>query len=527
MRPTTRLILAWLFVVFLTSPWPCLANEERATPVSALVVEPATIKIPRFDHDAVTEATVIARTTGAADLPADLDLSFIASPGLEITLGERVASAGDIAWPVRVRVTGDAPNDSAVDFRLAYSIAAKESDSGAATAPTVQLQRARLEVKVEPGRAASPVDDAELSIKTDATAISEGVPLRAYLLIRNKSNHPFAVETLSIDKPKFLTVVKMQDKADVGPHDTLRVPLNIEIAKDEKPQIGDWLILASVTLTRGEGKFKRRGVAVVEQKVQVGVPGVSDVLKVLDLPSFLLVPGALVLATWSLLFGAGETGKPKWLEWKSSSFWVVSITVSIVIFGTLSELRIGPDFLVAFSVRDVAWLWLGCVGGGAVTLALYRGAEKSWGAYRAARAEAERRAREPLQSDKPIDILRKLERANLPFYLPSHTRTVAGQDQQIFKLGFPAPEGKAWVVPKMMLRQRAQEEPAKHQMQQIVAENNRPDDGRAELVAAVEKGLQKSWISLGWEGGELSRPEPLLDDQLGPAGSTTSPINVA
>lgn len=526
MRLSTCLILAWLFFAFLTSPWPCLANEEGAAPFSELVVEPDTIKIPRFGQDAITEVTVIARTTGAASLPADVDLSFVASPGLELTLGEQLAGAGDIAWPVRVRVTGDAPDESAIDFRLAYSIAAKGSGSDPAAMPIVQLQRARLAVMVEPERSASPTEDAEISIKTDDIAITESASLRVYLLIRNKSNYPFTVETPVIHHPKFLTVTNIQKRASVGAHDTLQVPLDMEIAKGEKPQIGEWLILASVTLTRGEGKFERTGVAVVEQKIKVGVPGVSDVLQALDLPSLLLVPGALVLATWSLLFGAAQTGKFTWLEWKSSSFWLVSITVSIIIFGALSQLRIGPDFLVAFSVRDVAWLWLGCVAGGGITFALYRGGEKGLAGYRAARAETQRRAREPLQSDKPIDILRKLERTNLPFYLPSYTRTLAGQEQQIFELGFPAPEGRAWIIPKIILRPQSEDEAVKRLVAQISASNNRPSDGRAELVAAVEKALQQNWIRLDWEAGELSRPETLPADQLGNAGSKKSPIDV-
>src|SRR6266478_6943625 len=98
MTPATRLLLAWLLVV-LPSPFQGLASDEAAAPVSTLVVDPATITVARFDRNSVVNVSVIARATGAADLPADARLSFTASPGLEIKIGDRAVAADDIVWP--------------------------------------------------------------------------------------------------------------------------------------------------------------------------------------------------------------------------------------------------------------------------------------------------------------------------------------------------------------------------------------------------------------------------------------------
>ncbi len=341
MTPATRLLLAWLLVV-LPSPFQGLASDEAAAPVSTLVVDPATITVARFDRNSVVNVSVIARATGAADLPADARLSFTASPGLEIKIGDRAVAADDIVWPVSVRVTGDAPDASGVDFRLAYAIAAaapgrdtaatpaitttpapaapthrrqgrhrtqpvwsastttRATTQATPAAPTIRLQRVRLAVTVMPGRDASPDADADVSIKTDFPNITYGVPGKAYLLVKNKSSYPFTVNMPAIANPDFLAVTVaplLADRTSVPPHETLRVPLDISIPASEKSRVGEWLILASVTLRRGEGVGERTGTAVVEQKVTVGVPGVTDVLKALDLPSLLLVPGALVLAT--------------------------------------------------------------------------------------------------------------------------------------------------------------------------------------------------------------------------------------
>jgi hypothetical protein len=528
MRPTKYLLLIWLFVVLWSSPWQSLAGQD-ATPISGLVVEPSTIKVARFDQSTLATVTVIARTTGAADLSAEL--TFTASPGLEIKIGDRSIVAGDIVWPVRVRVMDDAPDDSAVDFRLTYAVASAGPGRDAAAhrrrgpPRTTRLQRARLAVTVAPSHDASPVADADISIKTDFTNIIYGVSAKAYILVNNKSNYPFTFDKPEIAKPDFLTVAiaPMADRTSVPPHETKRVPIDIGILQTGKSRVGDWLILASLTLRRGEGVDERTGTAVVEQKVTVGVPGVSDVLKALDLPSLLLVPGALVLATWSLLLGGGSAAKPKWLEWKSSSFWLVSITISIVVFAVASMIW-GTNFLVAYNVDDVGKLWLGCVGGGAGTFLVYRVAEWGLSRYRAMRAEAERQAREPLGTDKPIAIMRKLSRANLRFYLESYLRSVAGLQQEIFKIDFPAPDGMAWAVPQMLVRRRQDNQAAKDSIQRINAANDQADDGRDTLVAALELGLANDWISLAWKAGELSGPRLLPEDELGEANGRNSPI---
>jgi hypothetical protein len=523
------LLVAGLLFVVMTSSWPSLADDE-ATPFSAVVVEPATIKMARFDQAAVATVSVIARAGAAADLPADPKLSFTASPGLEIKIGDRTVAAGDIVWPVSVRLAGDAPDESAVDFRLAYAVAStapgRDAAATPAPPPTTRLQRARLAVTVAPSRDASPAADADISIKTDFAGIVYGVPARAYLLIKNTSSYPFTVDKPDFAKPDFLTVavaLPMADRTSVPPHATLRLPLDIRIMESGKSQVGEWLILAGVTLRRGDGAGERTATTVVEQKVPVGVPGVSDVLKALDLPSLLLVPGALVLATWSLLLGAGDAAKPKWLEWKSSSFWVVSITISIGVIAAASRIW-DINFLIAYNVDDVGKLWLGCVGGGVATFILYLIAKGGLNRWRAWRAETKRQARVPLTTDKPIAIMRKLSHANMRFYLEGYERTVLTQQQPIFKLDFPAPDKQAWAVPRMMLKRLRDDKAAKDVVQRITNANNRQQDGPDPLVDALEHGLKKKWISLLWEAGELSGPQALPADKLGTATGRSSPI---
>jgi hypothetical protein len=511
------LLFTWLFFICLLQPGPGLASDEEATPASPLVVEPASIKVARFDRDAVARVMVVTRAAEAAGVPGNPKLAFITSPGLEVTLGDRAGDVGEYAWQVSVRAAAGAPDDGVVDFRLVPET--PSTGLKRPSEPTHHPWRAQLKVKVAPDLAASPIDDADISIRTESANVSDHAPGRALLLVGNKSSYPFTVDKIEIESPEFLTVAPKSRNLSVGAHETLGVPLEIKIPEQKAAPIGEIPFFVSVTVRRGEndGEHKNAatvGTAVVEQKVTVGVPGVSDALTAIGLPSLLLVPGALVLATWSLLLGTEEAAKFKWLDWKSSSFWVVSITISIIVFGIIYYMW-SANLLIAYNVKDVAWLWIGSVSLSAVTFGLNRALKELLACYT-----------EPRPKDEPIDIMKKLQRANLPFYLQSYVRTSNNnQKQTIFRLTFSAPNGKVWVIPLMLLAQLAHNKDADALMLQIDDKNRQADDkGRDALVENLKKGLGENWISFKWQGGEVGRPSLLSVDHLGEAVTSISPI---
>ena len=188
------------------------------------------------------------------------------------------APAGDVTWEVSVRVAADAadtPDQGAVHFRLSHAIGPDESE---AEPPPVQLLRTRLKVEVVPTRDSSPLDDVELSIKTHSSTVDEIAPIKAYLFVKNKSSHAIRFEGAEISAPSFVEFRPSEMAGPVAPHETLIVPLNVRVR--ETARAGEWLILARVTFSRGEGAFKQTGIGVVEQKVSVGSPDAANVLKV-------------------------------------------------------------------------------------------------------------------------------------------------------------------------------------------------------------------------------------------------------
>lgn len=503
------LLLAWALRV-------CLAQESVAAGSAIeLIVEPATLEVPR--HGTPARAIVVARRADPAATEG-LELSFVATSGLQVDVERLAGTSGDVAWVASLVADMEAPDQGVVEFRLSYTT----PPAADAPPPPAGVERTRLAVTAVPGRDSSPLDDVELSLKFDFESVSDVVAGKAYLIATNKSRYASTIKLVDVHVPAFLAAALTLEKQRLAPFATLVVPFDISVK--QRAPIGEWLILARVAVSRDVDADGRDAIAAVESKIKVGVPGVSEVLQVLDLPSLLLIPGALVLATWSLLLGAT---KPGWLEWKSSSFWVIAITLSIAVFVGLRWSGIGTDYLVAFNVADAAWLWIGCVVGAAVVGVLYLAGRWAVLRYIAWQAEQERRRREPLPGDQPIDILRKLRRANEPFYLASYSRGPAGNEQQIFRLGLAPAEGATWAVPRMLLTLKAKHKEAADLAKAIEAANNDPRTGFPVLLAALEQGLQKDWISLDWETAELTRPERLADDQLGRlAPQKASPVAV-
>lgn len=514
MRPVSFLFIVWLAGLGLSSP-SCLA-ASRDEPDLTLKIEPTTIKLARFDKHSTESVYIIAHVGDSGGLPADIAPSSTSSPGLHAHIGLRLAKAGDIVWPADISVAGDPADAGVVEFRLAPARSAKESNNGARD---LAVQRASVAVTIEPARDAAPADDADVKVEPDTGDFDESKSFDPYLLIRNKSNYEFTVADIQFNRPKFLQVNytspvgKKFTAKSVGPHTLLIIPLNVAKTENESSQMGNWLVLANVAITRGQGGLQRASTVPAEFHVTVGVPGVSDVLKAFDLPNLLLVPGALILATWSLLFGGARSAQYRWLEWKSTGFWLVATTLSILIFGGLFLHFGNLGFLAAFGIGQVALLWLGCVGIGVVSFFSYRAAVRMWNAWTA--------RDQPKTTDEPLDILQKLQRKSVPFYLPAFQYSSAGAAQPIFKLDFKVPDEKfGWVIPRMLYKKLLEGSEANELMEGIERANdaiaNEPHGPEpAKLVAALKKGLTQKWISLEWENGTISRPSLVSIDKLG------------
>src|SRR5262249_30879588 len=127
------------------------------------------------------------------------------------------------------------------------------------------------------------------------------------------------------DGPQFIEFFPQERKdLSIDPLRTEIVRFTVSARGRVKP--GKQLLIFNVKLETDRGKRD----FLVTREVTVGVLGESDVLKLLGVPSLLLLPGFLFMSSylllwrWKLLRLDSNTTPP--VEEKSSGFWLLSIT---------------------------------------------------------------------------------------------------------------------------------------------------------------------------------------------------------
>lgn len=167
----------------------------------------------------------------------------------------------------------------------------------------------------------------------------------------------------------------------------------------QRVKAGKYLLVLQIATQSYEGGVPLRRNVIVSQAVDVNVLGESAILKVADLPSFFLLPGALFLLTIAVLWQTKWLQVPPFppefpLEWKEPGFWLVSLTLSLLV-AILPWLWTGKWYFTnRRGLQDVALLWFASILAGVA-------------AYVA--GEWLRNLRMPAEQDTPLDALRKLQ----------------------------------------------------------------------------------------------------------------------
>jgi hypothetical protein len=140
----------------------------------------------------------------------------------------------------------------------------------------------------------------------------------------------------------------------LSPHQTSIIPIKITTSDRVPP--GKHFLVFDVHFAWSEDG-KQLGNIIVTQEVKVGVLGESEILTVLGLPSFLILPGFLMLVTIRLLWNLGIVKSPEPigefpLQVEKPDFWVVSITISGIV-AVLYPLFTKRNYLDSYGLKDI------------------------------------------------------------------------------------------------------------------------------------------------------------------------------
>lgn len=256
---------------------------------------------------------------------------------------------------------------------------------------------------------------------------------------------------------------------------------------------GSKLFVLSFTFLQPLAPLLPPATAVVSRKVEYSVLGESEFIGAVGVPSFLLLPGFLTLATYRLLARRGRRASdPPALDVTAVEFVALSATLSIVaipVFWLATWLIARPrTYLSGYDTGDLLAVWIGAtvIGAAAFTLPA------------AVRASAERR-RTPTNRDDPLTIIRKLARQGLPLTLPQAQFTSpvpggGGTAQAAYIFSRPEPDQDSfWLLPAIEYRFLS---PVDEELKRRVLRGLAPDGDPGDLARLLRRHRRR--IPLRW-----------------------------
>lgn len=488
------------------------ATAWAAVPEVEVELVPTSVKLP---SEGDVEVLVVARNPVTHTL-RDVRLSSFTDAGVNVTVEAPASNVlvpyGALAWTLRLSQADEGPVGGTVHVRIDYLWVAE--DQGRDVPGVVHDS---LEVTARQPEPAEEV--AQVRVETAVTSLMQHRPAMVCLVVTNVSDLPLQVTEISARGPEFVTFAELEPTAGVtlAPREARAFPFEVGATGTVRP--GKHLLMYEVAYQWRKAGSMRTGTAIATHEVQVGVLGESEILTVLGVPSFLVLPGFLTVMTVGLLWRFRAPGSREFpLKAKEAEFWVVAITLSLfaaLIYPVVTGWRGEPrSYLEGYGLGDVMQVWFGSVLLGTVGyLAAATGLNLRG---RVARLYWARRR--PSPADSPVIVLRKLHRQGLGVTLPQVTVEVEGAVQQAFVLEqAKADRETMWVGPSMVvnwapgadneLRKKVHDQLAAARGTSWLGRLLRRNKGTAGLANLLEDGEKEGALRVMWKRtGRLEAP---------------------
>jgi len=470
-RGAFGVVLVWLVLLLLGGT----AHAE-----AILSITPAELAL----SPGVPERVVVTLSGTAAELQG-ADLKILPPPGLAISGREPTpTSSGTRGWIVTLRSDASLiASSAAVLVRTTPKLFSGTLKVSPATPPAATAQfTADLIYNGE-----SLFDKAEGNLQLRLTNLSDSTLS--------------LVSRLSL--PGFLKQVCRQGKAcppaaavTLAPRETTVIGYRIAVDASEQNPLttGKHQLSATVSATRLEGARPWQASQIVTRELTVGIPGLEGIQTLIQIPSFLLLPGFLIcvvaLMTWRWWRPpAAEAGEPdSWtMVAMSPPLWVLAISISMMVvwlYPSISAL-LGAgrrNLLQGFDLSDVIRVWVGSIITGFVLASLGAGILRLWKFMQGLRTFG--------TGDKPEVALRKMKRQGLEtvtFQMRNEVDT-----GRLFRIGEPLDDGRLWAFPAI----RYASKKGFDEVRFVAAIGAKRI---AEIVAMVDRGVEQGTLSVRWD----------------------------
>lgn len=292
-------------------------------------------------------------------------------------------------------------------------------------------------VELAPPPALEPEKLASLDVKASLATLHSGQSEPVYLLVHDKAAQPLEVERVEAQGPSFISFEKLPRNVRVAPGQVAVLTIEAKAASRVRP--GEQQLVFRLPIALGGGEFD----LVASETAKVGVSGETEILTALGVPSLLLLPGFLLLATASICWRI-RLLRPEWdsgafpFPLKEAEFWVLAVLASIAIVEVWSLL--GTDLLGQYGLEDLIWLWIASM---AIGVAIYL--------VTISIRNSKRESRIPNAGDSPVQVLKKLAKQGLSLKRPRFSYDTVQGAAQLFLL---EPEGgerpASWASPRIL-----------------------------------------------------------------------------
>jgi hypothetical protein len=383
---------------------------------------------------------VTVRNTGNTPVRA-LRLSVLPSDAaraaFDVSAVRTLAGGAVFTTTFRIHRAGDA---------LQPATAVVRADGYTGAGPTTAILTT-TPFHVSAGAYAAPEQVADVQIAGGGTTVTSRDHSIFYVVVRNKTDSTIAIGPVTTASTEFSAGVDSSahlgadHTASIAARSTASVPMYMTANSAAKS--GKETLVVTVPVHWTVGHTPVTGTVVSTHDVDVGVWGESDLLRVLGIPSFLVLPGFLMLVTFGLLWKLHPPFKKAGafsLSAMTPEFWLFGVTIS-GLFAIAATWTHVDAYLYRYSIGDVAQVWLLSI---AIAAAVY-GVWTGLGWLHDSNDAAHLHAITPLATDDARTVLRRLAADGRP--IPTVERTVATTDQ-LFELRVdPADSSKVWVSP--------------------------------------------------------------------------------
>src|SRR5690242_3833744 len=231
-----------------------------------------------------------------------------------------IGAGASVAWPIHLTTSAAGRTVGMLQFVLRY----RREVNGVAVPGTAV---AALTIQERPPLAIDKLVDVRLEAAIDS--LKEKPPTQMYLVVINRASVPVTITGLKAYAPASININPETLKVDpvlLPPQSSHVFPITASVSNQARST--NERIVFQADLAWNDAGRPQKGSVLVAQTVPVSVFGESDILKLLGVPSFFLLPGFLALTTFTLLWTRVVPKKGLTPALTTAEFGLIAVTLS-------------------------------------------------------------------------------------------------------------------------------------------------------------------------------------------------------